>query len=197
MQLTQEFRNRNGALLDPARLCTSCVLPNKPSPFDDWGWETPPASGWKTVVYTEGNGVNRLGPTLQGLKLLLLREDCGWSEILAADETPFKPGRKFPWRFSPGVFDAALVACNLWVNANRPGAMQIPMSMRRVWLGENPPPGTVLEETFHVQQIEDISAAYDVRVRTKSGQMVLKIDDYAVALIREPGDTPIKLVDPA
>ncbi len=191
-QLTQEFRNRAGTLLDAARVCTVCHLPNRTVAFDDWGWETAPLVGWQTVHYEDGDA-NRMGLSLRGLQRLQLREECGWGEILALPETPWKPSRPYPWRFSPGVIDAALVACNLWVYTFRPGSLQIPMSMRRVWIGDNPPPGTKLEETFHVQQVTDMTAAYDIRVRTASGQMVLKIDDYVCSLVREPGVTPLRL----
>jgi|GEM_PF-5436292 len=72
---------------------------------------------------------------------------------------------------------------------------RLPMSMRRIWLGESPPAGTRLEVTFHVQQVTDTTAAYDIRVRTTSGKMLMKIDDSVCGLVREPGVTPLSLID--
>jgi hypothetical protein len=194
-RLTQEFCNRAGQVLDPARLCCTAHAPAEHPAFDDWGWQSSPATGWRTVHFRAGNS-NRMGPSLQGLKRLNLQSDRGWGEIVAAAETPWKSDSTAPWRFSPGVLDAALVACNMWVFTQRPGTMQIPLGMRRIWLGHNPMPGSQLEESFHVQDLTETTAAYDIRVRDESGCIILKIDDYQCVLIREPGETPIYVSDP-
>jgi hypothetical protein len=195
-RLTQEFCNRAGKVIDPERLCCSARAPLAPPAFDDWPWQTPAAAGWRTVHYQAGHS-NRLGPSLRGLQRLLIQSDGGWGEILALPEAGWKADTAATWRFSPGVLDAALVACNLWIFTQRPGAMQLPISMRRIWLGDGPAPGARLQESFHVQDVTETIAAYDLRVRDAEGRIVLKIDDYQCAIIREPGETPIALSPPA
>jgi hypothetical protein len=63
--------------------------------------------------------------------------------------------------------------------------------MGRVWLGDNPPIGSRLRESFRVQEVAEHTAVYDLRVWDEQGRMVLKVDDYVWAVIREPGIVPI------
>ncbi|MFO0919249.1 MAG: polyketide synthase dehydratase domain-containing protein [Planctomycetaceae bacterium] len=193
LKLTQEFRNRHGALLDPARLCTKAIARLKPSAFDDWGWLPPPAD-WRQVVYLDKVS-NWMGPSLHGLKQVQMTPDEGWAEIIAPDESPWRPATNAEWRFSPGVLDAALVACSMWVQDYRSGSLQLPMSIRRIWLGKNPAPGSRLRESFHVQEISENLAIYDLRVWDEQGRMILKLDDYQCSLVREPGVLTIRLAD--
>ena len=194
LKLTQEFRNRHGALLDAARLCTKAAARRKPSAFDDWGWLPPPSADWRPVAYLEKVN-NWMGPSLHGLQHVQLTESEGWAEIVAPDESPWRPSSNAAWRFSPGVLDAALVACSMWVQEYRSGTLQLPMSIRRIWLGKNPSPGSRLRESFHVQDITENVAIYDVRVWDERGQVILKLDDYQCSLVREPGVLTVRLAD--
>lgn len=195
VQLTQEFRNRHGALLDPARLCCKATIRFRAPAFDDWGWMPPPPGRWQQTVYSERRS-NWMGPSLHGLQQVNLERDEGWGEIVAPVETTWRLGSTGEWRFSPGVLDGALVACSMWVQTNRPGSLQLPMTMRRIWLGKNPPVGSRLRESFHVQELSENMAVYDLRVWDETGQMILKIDDYHCSLVREPGVLTITLRDP-
>jgi hypothetical protein len=116
MQLTQEFRNRQGKLLDPARLCGRATLPLTSKTFDDWGnWYPPPSSRWQQVIYGEKSG-NWMGPSLRGLQQVCLDRDQGWGEIVAHAGTTWRGALNGEWRFSPGVMDAAQVACVPWLH---------------------------------------------------------------------------------
>lgn len=184
LQLFQEFRNRNGAVVDARRLCAEAVSTETAS--IETCLHHPAHVHSAEVVYGD-RGANRLGKTMRALRHVQFGEAHGGGEIVPdapSHESGLRAGRH--WEESIPVIDAAFVCCNLYTQWRYYGWWQLPVSIERLTLFGCSQKKETMTVEYSVRQLTDEAthAVFDLRVFDANRELVLDVEGYRCLLMR-------------
>lgn len=191
---TQEFRNRKGELVDPQRLWATAWACPLTASLPDVAWTTfaKMSGNWHELEYSQA-GAHRLGPSLQALRRICLGAQSGWG-VIERRVTPALRDRPQPqWRLPPDILDAALVACNVWLQQQQPGWIQLPQSIAQLEFGDPAPAGTQFLVAFVVEAWERDSATYRLLLCDAAGCLLWRVRGYRCVLVRDGSAPPVRL----
>jgi len=191
--LFQEFHNQAGKLVDPRRLCVSGqIAAPETMPAGPAAW---PDGAAARVAYADA-GPLHFGPTMRGLRTIVLGDREGWGEIVAepmASLCPDRASREFV--HSIPLIDAALVCCNLFTEHALDGAWQIPVAADRVQLGRAPHDGETCRVWFRAVRlsVREPETEYVLSVFGADGACLLHLSGYRCRVMRTEQRSGLRL----
>jgi hypothetical protein len=183
LELRQVFCNRQGAVIDPERLC-SRGRANRAHAQAVSEVPKTTVSQIGVIRYAETGG-NTFGPTMRRLVRLGATEKAGWGELSAAgDATQRVPGEDFS--LPVATLDGALVACAVNTRRLMPDVLQLPKQLREMWLLKELAPSEGGMVTFEAVSVASTGTEYDLDVWNSQGEICLSLRGYECHALADP-----------
>ncbi|MBX3450316.1 MAG: polyketide synthase dehydratase domain-containing protein [Planctomycetaceae bacterium] len=183
LELRQVFCNRQGAVIDPARLCSrgraNRALHQTVS-------EVPKVAATQTgVIRYADTGGNTFGPTMRRLFRLGVAEMAGWGELAAVGAAAGEmPGEDFC--LPVAMLDGALVACAVNTRRLLPDVLQLPKQLREMRLLKELAPSSGGMVTFQAISVSATGTEYDLDVWNTEGEICLCLRGYECHALADP-----------
>ncbi|MEX0679047.1 MAG: SDR family NAD(P)-dependent oxidoreductase [Pirellulales bacterium] len=182
--LSTEQRDRQGRLIDPARVHVEAIAPTdqslEPIVADPPGR---PAPGWFPYKYPD-NAILVHGRTLRCLKGMAIQYDGGWAQILASELAEAAgPRSAGGWILPVAVLDACVVGCACFCYMQFGGAVEVPYGFERLRWSRMPSPGEkcVMRMFFHGR--DERHSRFDFTLFGEGDELFLQADGYRTVRI--------------
>lgn len=176
LELRQVFCNRQGAVIDPERLC-SRARANRSHHKPDSRLSKVAAKQTGVIRYAD-SGSNVFGPTMRRLVRLGVSENAGWGELAdVMDNAQRSPGQNFC--LPVATLDGALVACAVNTRRLLPDVLQLPKQLceMRILKELKPSAGGIV--SFRPVSVSPDGTEYDLDVSNSDGEICLSLRGYA------------------
>ncbi|MFQ5731097.1 MAG: C45 family autoproteolytic acyltransferase/hydrolase [Planctomycetaceae bacterium] len=186
-ELTRDFVNRRGQLLEADRPYLKAVveLADGPRAFD--ACPAPPEGEWHNVWYPEEDVVIYHGPIFRYLRQMTVDDrNDGWARLVAPplDDVPGRRGGD-GWIMPSAVLDGCFFACGafLWHLFN--GVVAIPAGIEAVRLGRLPQAGEECTAHIRFRERVDKHGVFDLTLCGVEGGVILQVQGYRNVIIAE------------
>lgn len=175
LELRQVFCNRQGVVIDPARLCSRGRASRAPGePISELSKVVASQTG---VIRYANAGANTFGATMRRLVRLEVADKGGWGELAnVADSQRGVPGQNFC--LPVATIDGALVACAVNTRRLLPDVLQLPKQLREMRLLKGLAPSGGGMVTFRPVSVSSTGTEYDLDVRNSQGEICLSLRGY-------------------
>jgi hypothetical protein len=190
-QLTADFRNRKGEVVDPNRLHASAVVELTTAGRKPEIAYQSCVEPWHPVWFPPPSNLMYHGPTFQLLKRCAFAKDGQvWGEVIAADIKAVAGNRSpYGWVLHPAVIDASLYLCGVAVWVGDGKSVALPHSFACLRLGR---PAQVGETCLvHLQPLtaDERESTFDIVCYGANRDVLFAIDAYRCQIISRPGDS--------
>ena len=170
-ELVSELRNREGRIVDPARLHVRGTVLNSRSSMElEAEPPTEPPLGWHPFQYAE-EGLLYHGPAFRQLREFAFQYDGGWGRITAPTTEELAGDRASDgWILPLAVLDACLVCCGSFVFLQFGGQIEVPQGFRRLAWTRSLVPGETCIVQFHFRRHEDRHSFFDFTLYGQDGK---------------------------
>ena len=182
-KLTKEFRDREGRLVDPARLCVAAEVEcGKPIMLDAEPAGDPPL-GWFPMAYPEDAPIFH-GPKFRCLTQVAIQYDGAFGQIVAPAPEELGPAMAKPgWIVPAAALDACLMLCSTFAFFQFGKRFEIPAGLTRLELAHQPRPGETCLVRMYYKGQDARSARYDFRLFGDHGDCLLSAVGYQTTVI--------------
>ncbi len=186
-QITREFRDREGRLVDPARPCISadiqCAAAVSPLPAPAAG--TQPL-GWFPMMYPDDAPIYH-GPRLRTLKQLAIQYDGAFGKIVAPPPAELGGDRGTSgWILPAAALDGCLMLCSTFAYFQFAGRFEIPTGLARLELGRPPRPAEQCQLRMYFKGQDARTARYDFHLTGDNGDCLLVAQGYQTSVFGGP-----------
>ncbi len=184
-QLTSEFRDREGRLVDAARMHVAAAveLAAHAAAIDVQPAGQPPL-GWHPMAYPDDAPIFH-GPRLRCLKQVGFQYDGGFGQIVAPAMDELGGPRKGRWIVPAAMLDACMVACGTFAYCMFAKRIEIPAGIDRLRLGRQPRDGEACVMRMFFRGQSGRIARYDFSLFGDDGQCLLAVDGYRAVGLTE------------
>ncbi|MFM9117181.1 MAG: polyketide synthase dehydratase domain-containing protein, partial [Planctomycetota bacterium] len=183
-ELTTEFRDSRGRLLNARRNIASVTLggpPAAPALLGDLGIESD--APWRTFVYPDADSIIFHGPTYRWVESVQLRGKQMLSRVISRCPREIGGTRQGDWLISLALADVALYACGSMWFAQNPSSVTIPQGIDRWTLFQPVVAGQRYQTLVGYRDRSATEVSFDSVVVDEQGKVVLAIEGYRATLV--------------
>ncbi|QEG35090.1 type I polyketide synthase [Bythopirellula goksoeyrii] len=186
-QLTSEFRNRAGQVIDPNRVhVRAAVYFGTPAPLAP-STASKPALGMHPFAYSDDSLIYH-GSRLRCLKSYGIQYEGGWGEIVAPPLAELAgPRSDSGWILPTAVLDACLVCCGSFLFLQFGGALEVPHGFEQMRWARQPHPDEVCMVRYLFRSRDARHSKFDFTLYGVDGTPILETIGYRT--IRVGGET--------
>ena len=183
-RLTTEFRDREGRLVDPARLCVEAHVDCGAAlePLDVAPSGEPPL-GWFPMFYPDDAPIFH-GPKFRCLKQVAIQYDGAFGRIVAPPPEELGGTRtKAGWILPAAALDGCLMLCSTFAYFQFSKRAEIPIRLARLQLGRLPRAGESCLVRMFFKGQDARSARYDFHLYGDNGDCLLSAVGYQTTVL--------------
>lgn len=187
-ELSGDFYNRHGQLIDPHRVYAKGILDmaERPMPITLSQVEEQPHE-WYDMEYPDAQWAKQAGlvwhgPSLRSLRQICLQSEEGWGRIVAPPLAELGGKRSGRWIIAAAVLDASLVACGVFAHRELL-VNQLPQFFEHLFLGRLPHVGETCTVHLNFRGRQDQSINFDFVVFGDDGAVILSAKGYRCIIL--------------
>jgi hypothetical protein len=176
-RLLSEQRDRQGRLIDAARLHVEGLVPAAAEPIVADPPGAPPL-GWFPHEYPD-QGLLYHGPPLRCLKKCAYQYDGGWGQIVAPPLAELAGRRCVDgWVLPTAVLDACVVACGSFLYLMFGGVVEVPYEFGRLRWARLPKPGETCVVRVWFRERGERHSRFDFTLFGEGDEPLVQVDAY-------------------
>jgi malonyl CoA-acyl carrier protein transacylase len=183
-ELTTEFRDSKGRLLDARRNIASVTLggpPATPALVRDLGIESD--APWRTFVYPDADSIIFHGSTYRWVELVQPRGEQMLAHVVGRCPNEIGGGRRGDWLIPLALADVGLYVCgSMWYSQN-PSSVTIPQGVDRWSMFQPAVAGKIYRTLVGYRNRSATGVVFDSVIVDEQGKPVLAIEGYRAALV--------------